>query len=379
MSRAVESFDALTGLRGVAALWVALFHAAATVFPGLHLPPVVSRLIGSGWLAVDLFFVLSGFIMAHVHLRDFAGLEPQPIRGFLKLRIARVYPAHLAAMLCWLPILAYAAWRAPGSLSEGVSASYNPQTFAYGVLLLNGWGLPHSQGWNLPSWSVGSEWFAYLCFPFVALGLHRVPGVVANLVIGLAILAACVVLAIVVNKGRQYMLPESFTLVRVVSEFAMGICTYRIFSALRGRASLAWLAPASICVALMLAALPHHPMLDAVFILSFACTVLGLAFGAAGPTGILAGPMLTYLGRISYSLYLIHALVIVIFRQVMSPFGELGQGASFAAAALFLFAATAAGALLYVLIEEPMRGYLRSVWIMKRRTGAVAQIESSVA
>src|SRR6185437_8778005 len=98
-AKAAESIDSLTGLRGVAALWVAAYHGVGSLFA-----LALANLLGSGWLAVDLFFVLSGFIMCHVHLADFAVPSWSAAVRFLKLRIARVYPAHLVAALCWLPV-----------------------------------------------------------------------------------------------------------------------------------------------------------------------------------------------------------------------------------------------------------------------------------
>ena len=85
-----STFRALTGLRFLAAAHVVWFHAGpATGIPALD------RVRDAGWTAVNLFFVLSGFVLAHRYPR----LEgPGAVRGFLAARAARIYPAHLLAL-----------------------------------------------------------------------------------------------------------------------------------------------------------------------------------------------------------------------------------------------------------------------------------------
>ena len=114
--------DGLTGIRGVAAIWVALHHLQAYV-PGPRSPlelPGIKQLSRDGWLAVDLFFVLSGFIMMHVHGDEFATVTFARARRFVALRFARIYPVHFVVLLMHLPLLLAA-------MSLGLS--YSPQAF----------------------------------------------------------------------------------------------------------------------------------------------------------------------------------------------------------------------------------------------------------
>ena len=91
-----RQLPSLTPLRGVAALWVVLYHYCGTAqfFPNLDITPH-SYLISKGYLAVDMFFVLSGFVMAHVYRRAFSEGVGEHYRGFLMARIARLYPLHV--------------------------------------------------------------------------------------------------------------------------------------------------------------------------------------------------------------------------------------------------------------------------------------------
>src|SRR5271156_6454871 len=83
----------LTGVRGLAALWVLFFHLDA--FVPIGEVPVISM----GYVGVDVFFVLSGFILGHVHLDDFVDLSIGGIKRFLALRLSRVYPVHFTMLI----------------------------------------------------------------------------------------------------------------------------------------------------------------------------------------------------------------------------------------------------------------------------------------
>ena len=88
---------ALTGLRGIAALYVVFFHAN-----GLHaFPSVVRPFVSHGYMAVDLFFILSGFVMAMTYGGLFEnGFNFNNFKTFLLLRLARIYPLASTTMCC---------------------------------------------------------------------------------------------------------------------------------------------------------------------------------------------------------------------------------------------------------------------------------------
>ena len=91
-----RQLPSLTPLRGIAALWVVLYHYCGTrqYFPNLDITPH-SYFLSKGYLGVDMFFMLSGFVMAHVYCGAFCeGVRPH-YRDFLVARIARLYPLHV--------------------------------------------------------------------------------------------------------------------------------------------------------------------------------------------------------------------------------------------------------------------------------------------
>ena len=123
------------------------------------MPGVVAK----GYLGVELFFTLSGFILCHVYLDSVADGGFRYF-GFLWARLARIYPLHLAT-LAGVGVMALAA-QAAGRTIEASVLSWS--SLPANLLLVHAWGFAPVAGWNHPSWSISAEWFAYLTFPLFA-------------------------------------------------------------------------------------------------------------------------------------------------------------------------------------------------------------------
>lgn len=151
----MRRIDNLTGVRAVAALWVVLFHLNVSATP-VH--GRLGKVVEHGMYGVDLFFVLSGFVLSMVY----TGRMPERFRwsayrDFLLRRFAKIYPLHLLTLLAMIGLVAVAA-RLHFAFSSG--AANTPWTAICAALMLNAFGLS-DLGWNVPSWSVSAEWFAY--------------------------------------------------------------------------------------------------------------------------------------------------------------------------------------------------------------------------
>ena len=161
----------LTSLRFVAAYWVVVHHYWPHLAGAGAQPPLIAR----GYLGVELFFVLSGFILCHVYLPQFEEGRFR-YRDFLWARLARIYPMHIATLV-GMGAMAGAA------LAIGLSVDPNVLSLAAlpaNLTLTQAWGLAPVAGWNHPSWSISAEWFAYIAFPAFAgltLAMRRWPGV----------------------------------------------------------------------------------------------------------------------------------------------------------------------------------------------------------
>ena len=144
----------LTSLRFFAAMWVVLLHFA----PGhvKNWPSPVREFVGHGQNGVTLFFVLSGFILGYVYLPAVAEGRLDKV-GFWRARFARVYPLYLFSLLIAVPFLV-------GTIAAATIVRVVPLQ----VFLLQSWDpkLLYAGQWNTPSWSLSTEAFFYLMFPW---------------------------------------------------------------------------------------------------------------------------------------------------------------------------------------------------------------------
>src|SRR4051812_7366757 len=102
--RTEARIEALTGVRFVAAIWIALFHFRIFDNSRGWAFPLLDPVIENGRSAVDLFFVLSGFILAHVYHHRLHGPDRVTYRQFIGYRLARIYPLHLVTFV-WMAVL----------------------------------------------------------------------------------------------------------------------------------------------------------------------------------------------------------------------------------------------------------------------------------
>ncbi len=165
MTAGTGEIKSLTALRGIAAMAVVIEHFSATAEHHAAVP--VPSLVAHGYLAVDLFFVLSGFIMAYTYLSAFEadGLRAYP--GFLGKRIARIVPLNTAVLAC----LIGAGWLSSHLIGRNLlfQSDNLPFDLLTNLLMLQGIGI----GTNLngPSWTISTEFAAYIIFPLLILSL----------------------------------------------------------------------------------------------------------------------------------------------------------------------------------------------------------------
>ena len=161
----------LDALRGIAALAVVLFHV--DVYSQLLASHVDSDFFRRAYLMVDLFFVLSGFVMSHVYGGWFdRGVHRGEAKRFIAARIARVYPLHLLTLLYLVGIVIVRYRLDPSAWQPQHAVVYSPAVLPQHVLLLHGMNTTPYASWNDPSWSISTEWWIYLVFPFLVRPLR---------------------------------------------------------------------------------------------------------------------------------------------------------------------------------------------------------------
>jgi peptidoglycan/LPS O-acetylase OafA/YrhL len=286
----------LTGLRGIAAAWVFAHH-------------LFEDASGSAWmvgyLGVDLFFVLSGFVLSYVYadgkLRTLVDWKK-----FIGARIARVYPLHVVTLLS----LAALVWLWPGYASSypAQDERFGIEAFVANLLLVQNWAHFLPTSWNTPAWSLSAEWAAYLSFPIFLLVARRLrEPLVASFVCMSALLLAMWACGAPFNsQGTPGMLRMAFSI--------MAGCL--LLQAYVAKEVLPARSAALISLGLIGAA--HLPGMAGVGVLAFPAIVL-LAAQSDGPIARLCKwRPAVWLGDVSYSLYLWHWIVIQIASRTLS-------------------------------------------------------------
>jgi peptidoglycan/LPS O-acetylase OafA/YrhL len=344
---------ALTGIRGLAAWFVVLYHIRLGAVP--YLPDGANFALARGYLAVDLFFMLSGFVL---WLNYSGRLRRDGVRAvpkYLARRVARVWPLHLFILA--LTVIFAAGLAAAGKL--------NPDHYPWAelplhVLLIHNWGFTDVLTWNDPSWSISGEAGAYLLFPLIVMGVDwrsRSPawGIAALL------LLAALLSAVMTWNGATILdrdIPR-FGLLRAVTEFTMGTIVCALWQRWCSRPGLAAaLAGALLGGALLLGFTTPAPE-TLVVPLFLAGLLLALALTADRPGNPLAARPIQYLGEISYSTYLVHFLLYIVFKIALIddpadvPPPLIG---------LFLLLTFAASVALYHGVERPAQRALNRVF-----------------
>ncbi|MFO6446939.1 acyltransferase family protein [Erythrobacter sp. NE805] len=348
----------LTSLRFLAAAWVILFHFKEFFRgTGLETAPIAM----SGFLGVDFFFVLSGFVLAHVYL-------PKLRAGrfdywdFLVRRVGRVYPLHVLTLAATLALSAVAAragvtysiwdlgqWMTlpKGEISRGL--------FAH-VTMIHAWGSTNGLIFNLPSWSISAEWFAYLLLPVFVLAMRPLLGR------PLTLLAASVALLIAMDVARRVgtgtdLLRSTWNLgtLRILPSFVLGIALWRFGEGITLGRRLALTGFFAALVALVAAVQFGAPLVVIVLLLA---AIVFLCADAERHGGLkaLQHPFPVLLGEVSYSVYLWHfPLGVLTFDALLAQRGEVGALGGLGLIAVVLAGITFVSWVSYLLVEVPSR------------------------
>ena len=297
LARPSEALASLTGLRGIAAWWVVLYHFR--IEAGLDHNPMIGPLLAQGYLAVDLFFILSGFVIALRYTQSFTSITKRGVVRFLGYRLSRIYPLHFVVLVLYgsVPLL-YAVTGRPVPAGR-----YDLQYLVESLLLVQNWGLRNVVAWNFPAWSISTEWAAYLLFPTASLVACRLPAMARFLVI----LAALVLLGTIghLAGGLGDNIPI-IGLYRCLAEFAIGMALHGLWAnRVLPRGPWAVLAFAGSLATWATFRAPDY-LLAPVTLTLLVWTLLDQQTVVAR---LLSHRAVLALGEVSYSTYLVHYLV----------------------------------------------------------------------
>jgi peptidoglycan/LPS O-acetylase OafA/YrhL len=355
--------SALTGARGLAAWFVVLYHLRGA----MTLPDGILAVLAKGYLAVDFFFLLSGFVIWITYVERIRLARWQAVPTFLLRRVARIWPLHLT-MLAFAVAIAVALRLTGHPRDPRFPFSQLPAH----ILLLQNWPIVvqrfgiTSLDWNDPAWSISSEIFAYLLFPLIVMAVdwRRVPTVVL-----LAVIAATIALLSHVMTSRDvHHLGDAipyFGQVRCITEFVCGTVTGALWLRYRDRPRVPIIASAAVAIVAFAAFGTGACGEIASIPVALAGVLLLLALTSGIAHNPLGGRILHYLGEISFATYLSHSLLWKAFRLA---FVRTTGPESPIMLALFLALVLGTSILLYHLLERPAQTWLNR--LPRRRSGS---------
>jgi len=345
-----------TGLRGFAAVMVMLYHFGPDLPPGS-----MTTFILRGYLWVDLFFVLSGFVMAYTYRAMFArGYQFPAHLAFLRKRIARIYPLYIAVTL---ESAATALWQA-----QHPDAPHVWFVLAANLTMVQAWGIAPSLAGA--TWSISTEWAAYLLFPLLAavtlFSSRRVA--LASACMALAVIGVLAVMPMdelaFDSQGRRGLLDiySSATpapLLRCLAEFTLGLLTFRAANCLLQRQVLG-AGPAALvaAAAVLLAVAISGWDVAAVALFPVLLLCLSLQQGLLGR--LLSTRILYRLGEWSYAIYLIHNKFTELNVRLSTAMADHLPFAGAIAMALTSAAVIGCASVVYLGIELPCRRLVRA-------------------
>ena len=338
---------ALTGLRGVAAWWVVIYHFRELV-PTSNCS-TCRAFLDHGYLAVDMFFVLSGFIISLNYSDSFRRFSWRSYGRFLGLRLGRIYPLHLFMMTVYLlnpvAIVLFSHEHSPGD-------RYGIAYYFMSLAMVQNWGFADELAWNVPAWSISAEWFVYLMFPAIAI-FGRLASTTWRAVLGILVCLIVLYYAIqIVGDG----IPES-GLVRCLLEFTVGSLICQISRQTTGVGTYVAGSAITLCFGLIALAVTSPVPVYPIAALGWALLIYGLLKRNTLLSRSLSSPPIYVIGELSYSTYLVHYFV-----RDWVKFTLLGTGINpILELSMYVFGTATTSFVLYKLIEVPGRRIVREL------------------
>lgn len=300
-------FQALDGLRGVAALLVVLLHVHEW---SNHLTKI--SFIQNGYLAVDLFFIMSGLVIASNYSHRITNLREA--WSFIGVRLFRLYPLHLSVLGAFVCLeCAKLVGQHAFAMMPGAQPPFTGNN-SFGVLfanlfLINGLHVLNTIGWNGASWSISCEFAAYLVFSIIVLvGLDR-----SRLFSLVGFVLALAGYAIIALKWGNLDVTADWGIIRCFAGFFFGMLIFKFtrkYILYRSRMLIQGCEIAVVIALILTMSFTSGPLV--VFVIPLFVIAIALLQSDQGPLAhLLISPVAQFLGRISYSIYMVHSFLVV--------------------------------------------------------------------
>lgn len=374
-----RKFQSLHALRGLAAFAIVFWHWQHFFYIGTGTSPVPNFNVQDqplfpvfeifyevGWLAVDLFFSISGFILFWLYSDSISRDRISAFR-FTVLRFSRLYPLHLATLLA-VALMQAVYFKIHDS--PFVYPVYDAKHFILSFFLLQSIGLESAPSYNWPSWSISVEMIVYAVFFVICR--RKWTGVVASLAMA----------AVALFLFRNYYEP----LARGLGSFFLGGVIYHAFQYISNSSHSKPITSSLVVitffmwVSTVLFVYDWLPAENMSYFLSaeaeksfytyfpaailFPLTVISLALTDGDDGSIMS--RFSFFGDISYSVYLWHFPLQILFVLLNSAVGGTYLFFTTEKSLLLFFVALIMVSMMsFHFLEKPLQKYLRSRWIAR--------------
>lgn len=359
----LKSLDSLRGLAslGIAFFWhyklfsLQYFTANPEMQPGFR---IFKWFYLCGWNLVDFFFVLSGFVFMHVYSQKITAGEVKE-RDFFILRLSRLYPLHIITLLMVASVQYFRLLNGMGFHACGINDLYH---FILNALFMQSGFFQSGESFNGPSWTLSCEMLAYILF-FYILTKSGKP---------LLLFVICILTGFSILQMRLDIPVFNHQTAKMLTGFFIGCITYKLNNLVAGMTKQSRLKLfTGICIFLGIVIFLTYkvgyteffgqwdrvmPML--IYPLSIILTLnlryLNLA---------LTVRPLTYLGDISYSIYLMHFPVLLILATFMPMAGIVPDYAGWTSMLTFMITTILLSVVSYHFAEKPLQKYIRNKYL----------------
>lgn len=342
----------LTSLRFVFALMVFLSHLQFYRGEEILFHQLYSDYFSEGYLGVSFFFILSGFILSYTYKTKIEN-GTTGNHEFWLARFARIYPLHLFSFLLSLPLIFVAANLPDISL------------FAANLLLLQAF-IPLQDyffSFNSPSWSISCEMFFYFLFPFLVKAARQTV-FFRFIAIGLLVLVLVGIWLSPQELVRPLFYIHPFSR---LADFILGIVLYQFFEKGFGRNYFKNYIRASVIEVLVVAVfllffllhnqVPKGFRYSAYYWLPMMLIIYTFSFSKGILSGLLSSRVFVLLGEISFSMYLLHKLIISYILE-LNAYLQI-TNSSFILSSIMFLLTIAASYLVFKTIEMPMNKWIK--------------------
>jgi peptidoglycan/LPS O-acetylase OafA/YrhL len=361
---------ALAGARALPPLLLVLYHYHEA--HGYQNARWFDVFVSKGYLWVEFFFALSGFILVHVY----SARAQFGYRAFLKARLARLYPLHLFTLLLMLAMVMFFRWLAAlgGYISIYDLPGYHPYTsfwsFIGNLFLVQAWHVFPKLSWNGVSWFVSVEWFLCLIFPvYLWIARQRAWAGMVSIVCGLLLLR------LLIQPRIGLDITYDWGVLRGIADFAVGVGLAVVYRALKPHAdafSMVWHSAAQILVFTLFFYAVYatgwaHSLRDYWMLPPLFAIIFVLAFDRGLVARLFQSAPLRLLGEWSFAIYMgqttfLQLLRVAEQRLYPNPPAQWAHAIHLIEPAVLLLLCIAWGAALYCAVERPANAWLRAHW-----------------